>query len=80
MTAKYERQPDMLPTNKATVSGGVAVLVATYAGPVVAEIWPQIAPALLAGPAITEFLTAATALLAGLFVAWWVPDRAGVPA
>jgi hypothetical protein len=75
----FEHQPDALPTNKATVSGAIASLVAVNAEPVVAEVWPQIAPSLLSGPAMTAFLAALAGLMAGLAVAWWVPDRAGTP-
>jgi hypothetical protein len=76
----FEKQPDNLPTNKAAVAGIIAPLIAINAEPVVAEIWPQIAPAMLSGPAVTTALAALCGALAGLAVAWWVPDRAGLAA
>lgn len=72
-----ERQPDNLPTNKAATVAAIAPLVALYAEPVAREIWPQVAPAMLAGPAMTTAVAALIGALAGLVVAWWVPDRAG---
>ncbi len=74
----FETQPDSLPTNKATVAGILAPLVAINIEPVITEVWPMIAPAVLAGPAVTTFLAALAGALAGLALAWWVPDRAGV--
>jgi hypothetical protein len=71
-----KKQPDALPTNKLTVGASVAAIVGTQASPLVAEVWPQIAPAVLSGPAATETIAALFALLAGLVVGWFVPDRA----
>jgi len=78
--ATYEKQPDALPTNKATAASSIATIVALNAEPVMAELWPYFAPALLAGPAVTSALAAVFGIFVGLAVAWWVPDRAGVPA
>jgi hypothetical protein len=75
---KYEKQPGLAPTNKAMTAAGIAAVVTTYAQPVAAELWPQIAPAALAGPAMTAAVAALVGALAALAVAWWVPDRAGV--
>lgn len=74
----YEKQPDGLPTNKAAVVAALAPVVAIYVEPVVAEVWPQIAGGVLAGPAVTQMLAAILGAVAALVVAWWVPDRAGV--
>ena len=72
-----ERQPDRIPTNKAlTMAGGIPAL-SVIIGPAVAEVWPQIAPAALSGPAMTDFVAAALAGLASLALAYFVPDRAG---
>jgi hypothetical protein len=73
---KLATQATSFPTNKLTVGASVAALVGTQASPLVAEIWPTLAPAILAGPAATEFVSALVALLAALFVGWFVPDRA----
>lgn len=72
-----ENQPDRLPTNKALTMFGGTVALAPIVGPAVAEIWPQIAPAFLAGPAATELLAAALAGLLSLALAYFVPDRMG---
>lgn len=74
----FEKQPDGLPTNKSMIAGALAPIIALNAEPVVSEVWPQVAPVLLAGPAVTTALAALVGALAGLAVAWWVPDRAGV--
>ena len=76
----YEKQPDALPTNKATVVSVLAPVIALNLEPLVAEVWPHIAPALLSGPAATTAIAAIAGALAGLAAAWWVPDRAGVAA
>lgn len=75
----YEKQPDNLPTNKLAVGSSVAVLIYAQAEPVVAEVWPQIAPAVLSGPAATAFVAGGVAILASWAIGWWVPDRAGAP-
>jgi hypothetical protein len=72
------KQPSALPTNKLAVGSAVTAIVGTQLSPAVAEVWPQIAPALLAGPAMTEIVSAVAALLAGLAVGWFIPDRANV--
>jgi hypothetical protein len=70
------RQKTSMPTNKLAVGSSIAALVGTQASPLVAEIWPQIAPAMLSGPAVTETVAALMALLAGILAGWFVPDRA----
>ena len=74
----FERQPDNLPTNKAATVAVLAPAGALYVAPIIAELWPQVAPALVAGPAVTEALAWLAGALAALAVAWFVPDRAGV--
>jgi hypothetical protein len=73
----YERQPDALPTNKAAVSAAIGAAIVLHTEPVIAELWPQIAPAMLAGPAVTSAIAWAAGFTAALVVAWFVPDRAG---
>lgn len=75
----YEKQPDNLPTNKLAVGSSLAVLVYAHAEPVAAEVWPELAPAMLSGPAATSFVAGMVAVLASWAVGWWIPDRAGVP-
>ena len=70
------KQPSAMPTNKLAVGSAVTAIVGTQLSPAVAEVWPQIAPAILSGPAMTEIISAVAALLAGLAVGWFVPDRA----
>ena len=72
-----ERQPDRIPTNKVLAMFGGTAALAPIIGPAVAEVWPQIAPAALSGPAMTDFVAAALAGLASLALAYFVPDRAG---
>lgn len=72
-------QPSSLPTHKLAVGATLAALVSTYAGPVVAEVWPQVMPAAFAGPAVTGLVQALVGMLAALAVAYWVPDAANVP-
>ena len=70
------RQASVMPTNKLAVGSAVTAIVGTQLSPAVAEVWPQVAPAMLAGPSVTEMISAVVALLAGLAVGWFVPDRA----
>jgi len=65
------KQPDRWPTRKlATVVAGAPTIYALL-GDAVGEVWPQIAPAALAGGAMTAFVgMAASTVLAG-----GVPDR-----
>ena len=74
-----ERQPDILPTNKSTVAAALGAGVVLHAEPLIAELWPSIAPPLLAGPAATDAMSWLAGILAALAVAWFVPDRAGCP-
>ena len=70
------KQPDAFPTRKLAVGSTVATIVATQLSPAIVELWPQVAPALLAGPAVTEIVSALAALAAALVAGWFVPDRA----
>lgn len=74
-----ETQPTRAPTNKALTMLGGTVALAPFIGPAVNEVWPQIAPAFLAGPAMTEAVAAVIAGLASLALAYFVPDRWGTP-
>lgn len=69
------RQTSALPTNKLAAGATVTAIVGTQLSPAVAEVWPQIAPAMLAGPAMTQLVAGVVALLAGVAVGWFVPDR-----
>ncbi len=71
-------QPDFLPTNKAMTVAALAPGLALHVEPVVAEVWPQLVPLALAGPAMTTAVAWLASALAALVVAWWVPDRANV--
>lgn len=73
------RQASNLPSNKLTIGASVAAIVGTQTGPLVEEIWPQLVPAVLAGPVATGTMAALLALLAGLAVGWFVPDAPNVP-
>jgi hypothetical protein len=72
------KQPSKLPTNKLAAGAVVSSIVGTQAGPLVQEIWPQLAPAVLAGPVMTDTLAMLIALLSGVVVGWFVPDQANV--
>ena len=72
------KQKSVMPTNKLAVGSAVTAIVGTQLSPAVAEVWPQIAPAMLSGPAFTEMISAIVALLAGLAVGWFVPDAPNV--
>jgi hypothetical protein len=74
----YEKQPDALPTNKSLTAAAIGAGFMLHVEPVIAELWPEIAPAWAAGPAATDAIAWAAGILAALIVAWWVPDRAGV--
>lgn len=68
-------QTSALPTNKLAVGALLASLAATKAGPLTAEIWPQLAPAFLAGPVATDVAQVLVGALAGVAVGWFVKDR-----
>ena len=70
------KQKSALPTNKLMVGSAFTAIVGTQFSPAVAEVWPQIVPAVLGGPAVTEIVAGLAALGAGLVVGWFVPDRA----
>lgn len=72
----YVTQPSAMPTNKLMVGSTATAVFAQYAGPVVAEIWPQVVPAVVGGPTTTEAVATLSSILAGIAVAWWVRDRA----
>lgn len=72
------KQVSRLPTNKLAVGTTVSAIVGTQAGPLVQEVWPQIAPAVLSGPVMTETMAMIVALLAGMIVGWFVPDATNV--
>jgi hypothetical protein len=74
----YENQVSALPTNKALAVVGVNMVSLPFVLPAVQEVWPQIAPAFLAGPAMTDAVAALLSGLVGLAVAWFVRDRAGI--
>lgn len=69
------KQPDSFPTNKLAVGSSVSTVFAMQAGPIIEEIWPQVAPVVLAGPTVTTSLAALVAIFAGWAVAWFIPDR-----
>lgn len=69
------KQRTFTPTNKLAVGTTVSAIVGTQAAPLVQEIWPQLAPAIVAGPVMTETLAMLMALLSGVIVGWFVPDR-----
>jgi hypothetical protein len=73
------KQTSALPTRKLTVGSAVATGVTLYMEPVVSEVWPQIAPALLAGPSATQAVAFAFGMGAALLIAYWVPDAPNVP-
>jgi len=72
-------QKSAMPTNKLTVGASVSAIIGTQLSPAVAEVWPQIVPGVLAGPAVTEIVAAMVALIAGLLAAYWVKDAPNVP-
>ena len=72
-------QPSRAPTHKTLAMFGGFVLTTPQVLPVVHEVWPQVAPAFLAGPAATNALAAVIAALISMAVAWFVPDRANIP-
>lgn len=67
-------QKSSWPTRKLAFGSGVTALVGTQLSPAVAEVWPQLVPVFLSGPAVTEIVAGMAALVAGLFVGYWVPD------
>ena len=79
MTKKLADQPSKNPTRKAMTVAAIAPLVTLYTQPAVEEIWPQVVPALIAGPNVTGMVSGIAGAIVGLMVAWYVPDRANVP-
>ena len=73
------RQKSSWPTRKLAFGSGITAIVGTQLSPAVAEVWPQLVPAVLAGPAATEIIAALAALVAGLAVGYYVPDAPNVP-
>ena len=74
-----ETQPSRAPTNKALAMFGGTVALAPFIGPAVAEVWPLVAPAALAGPMMTDAVAALLAAVLSLVLAYFVPDRWGMP-
>lgn len=72
-----ETQPGNLPTNKALTTALANVGSLPFIVPAVQEVWPQIAPAALAGPNMTIAVAALISGVVALGVAWFVPDRLG---
>ena len=72
-------QTTSLPTNKLAVGALLASVAATKAGPLTAEIWPQVAPLWLAGPVATDVAQVLVGAFAGVAVGWFVKDRPNVP-
>lgn len=72
-------QSSRRPTNKLTVGSAVSSVIGVYAQPVVEEVWPQLVPAVLAGPSVTTAVAVLVSMLAGVLAAYWVPDAANVP-
>lgn len=68
------RQKSSWPTRKLAFGSGITAIVGTQLSPAVAEVWPQLVPAVIAGPAATEIIAALAALFAGLAVGYYVPD------
>lgn len=69
-------QPSAMPTRKLMVGTLAAAITGTELGPALAEVWPQIAPPVLAGPAVTSYLSLVMSLAAGLAAGYYVKDRA----
>ncbi len=68
------KQKTNYPTRKLSIGASITGVFGVWAGPVVQEVWPQIAPAVLAGENVTNAVAALTAALVGVAVAWFVPD------
>ena len=79
MDMSKARQAGMRPSNKLTVGSGVAAFVGTQTAPLVLEVWPQVAPTILAGEIATQTVSMLVALAAGVAVGWFVPDAPNVP-
>lgn len=73
------KQAGYRPTNKLAVGSAMAAIVGTQTAPLVLEVWPQVAPAILAGEIATQTVSMLVALLAGVVVGWFVPDQPNVP-
>lgn len=73
------KQSSMLPTRKLSFGVPIASVLTVYAQPSVAELWPQVAPAIASGPAVTNLVSAAFGAVLGIAVAYWVPDAPNVP-
>jgi hypothetical protein len=71
-------QPTNLPTNKMLTTAVGTVGIAPIIMGAVAEVWPQIAPAALAGQAMTVLVGTGLAALISMGIAWFVPDRANI--
>lgn len=71
-------QPSARPTNKALTMFGGVIITTPMVSPFVSEVWPQVAPAFLSGPAATDAVAAILAGALSLGLAYFVPDRANV--
>ncbi|MCB5199009.1 hypothetical protein LGQ03_07135 [Loktanella sp. TSTF-M6] len=71
-------QPTKMPTNKSLTMAGGTILLNPLIQPAVSEVWPQIAPTVLAGENMTTLVGAALAAGISLFFAWFVPDRPNI--
>ena len=70
------KQPSAMPTRKLMVGTLAAAVTGTQLAPALAEVWPQIAPPVLAGPAVTEYMALVLSVVAGLAIGYFVKDRA----
>jgi hypothetical protein len=73
-------QTSARPTNKALTMFGGVVVTTPMVLPFVEEVWPQIGPGFLTGPAATYALAAAVAASISLAIAYFVPDQLNYPA
>jgi hypothetical protein len=68
------KQKSALPTRKLSIGASITGVFGVWAGPVVQEVWPQLVWPVLAGESVTNAVAALTAAMAGVVVAWFVPD------
>lgn len=80
-----ENQPTNMPTRKSMVTALGGTVALPFVLPMIEELYGQLAPAILQGPATAAFLTTLlagliSAVVGGMGPAWWVRDRWGSPA